>query len=402
MRRLFWFVLLGFAAHAQTMLDGKAAEEARAAFATPEPSVLRCQFSKTPPALDYRFRFRVEFTVALPVDELRNARGWTLRLRVTPDGREPVFLSIADAKPESDGIFKADFAVGEGGYAIAAILRNELGGSCSSAWRADAHAKGPERAFDSPLAAGDVASTDAAPPPSAGLRHDGARVAILLDAASFVPGRAKLDEDDIRALSESLESLVERLPGRRLRLVVFRLDRRDPIFEDNDFTGDVSRAVKALRDAELAVVDYRSLRGSGDPVGAAVNLIRRELARPEPPAAMVVAGPYTPVPEGASEATPKRESIAARLFYLQYRRYKGPPEPRQAVPPQVRAGEAEISQPVCTKQSSPCQPPPRPPSPPAARACPIAQAVKALKGERLEIYGPRGFAVALRRIQQSF
>jgi hypothetical protein len=395
MRRLFWFGILALSARAQSVLDGPADDDARAAFSSPVASVLRCQFSKMPPALDYRFRFQVAFTIALPIDELRGQiGGWRLLLRVTPEGRNPIFLSIADAKPEPGGLFKAGFAVGEGGYSIAAILRNEFGGSCTSSWRIDAHAQGPERTFDSPLAPGAVAAIDSIQPSSPVLRRNGARIVILLDAASFVPGRAKIDESDIRALSESLQSLVERLPARSLRLVVFRLDRSDPIFEDDNFTGNISGPVEALRNAELAVVDYQSLRGSRDRIEIAVNLIRRELARPDAPAAIVVAGPYTPLPEGASETTPKVAPLAARLFYLQYRQFRpseDPPDGGTA----ASHGHGAITSRECCQQRKPLIAPAGPPDP-------IAQAVKALKGDRLEIYSPRNLAAALRRIQQSF
>ena len=358
MRRLFWFTLLAFAARAQSVLNGPAAEEARSAFTAPEPSVLRCQFSKTPPMLDYRFRFQVAFTVTMPRDELGgNIRRWTLLLRVTPDGRGPVFFSIANAKPESGGFFKAGFAVGDGSYAIAAILRNESGGSCFSEWRVDAHDRGPGRAFDSPLAPAAVVATDSVQPPSPALPHSGPRITILLDAASFVPGRAKLADEDVRALSESLESLVERLPSRRLRSAASASTAASP-----------SSKMPALPAISPARSGSQGCRTRGRRLPIATHLARPDRRQPksDPPR---VGAPRSPsrhrccgavhaLAEGASEATPKRASIAAQLFYLQYRQYKqldpgplGQPHP----------GWVEPAKPECTKELAPCAPLPHPP-----------------------------------------
>ena len=99
--------------------------------------------------------------------------------------------------------------------------------------------------------------------------------------------------DDYRsALIGILASLLEKLPGTEIRLVVFDLDQRKETLRQDRFTlKDIDKAAHAADNTDHWVVTVQELQNQLGPWGLLGNLIRREIHAPEPSDAVLVLGP---------------------------------------------------------------------------------------------------------------
>jgi hypothetical protein len=132
---------------------------------------------------------------------------------------------------------------------------------------------------------------------------------------------SRADSLDYReALVGILSSLLERLPGTIVRLVVFDLDQRREVLHQDGFTRkDMEKAAHAADGLEHWVVTVRELQEQEGRWGFLANLIKRELAEPEPADVVMFLSPRVGItgemPPHFLDAQRKAEK---RFFYLQY------------------------------------------------------------------------------------
>jgi hypothetical protein len=120
-----------------------------------------------------------------------------------------------------------------------------------------------------------------------------------------------------------LSSLLERLPARSVRLVVFNLDQQKTLLRQDALApGALGRVAQALNGTELGLVDYHVLQNPKGHVDLLAGLMNLEL-RAEPPSDVVVfLGPETryedKLPPTALEDP---HGAAPQFFNLQFRPY---------------------------------------------------------------------------------
>jgi hypothetical protein len=86
---------------------------------------------------------------------------------------------------------------------------------------------------------------------------DGYRVTVLMDVSPMMPRRVRLGSYDRVMLLSSLTSLLERLPLRSVRLVLFNLEQQREIYRDENFEPSrFGRVAQALTTLELGTVAY--------------------------------------------------------------------------------------------------------------------------------------------------
>ena len=98
-------VLSGTSAPAQVRLEPDGEKSARTAFESrAHPDRLRCEFHSVPPALDYALQFRAGYAIYVPLNQ-PGGEGHSLDilLRVTPEGRAPVYLASSGTVPKASG-----------------------------------------------------------------------------------------------------------------------------------------------------------------------------------------------------------------------------------------------------------------------------------------------------------
>jgi hypothetical protein len=234
----------------------------------------------------------------------------TALLRVTPAGASPVHLTERTAAAASGTFF-----LGEGQYGFHLLLVDDRGRSCAKDWQLEASARGAKLAI-APGAVLDLALHGALPAKAAA-----GRLSILLEAAPIAPGVSAPEEPvawnggrrsstgreplarqrsagvlspgDQTLLLGALSAVVERLPAAETRLVVFNLAQQRELYRGERFTLDSLPAVaEALRNTQLASVDYRVLVNPSGYQASLAKLINEELRAAPAAGGAVFLGPH--------------------------------------------------------------------------------------------------------------
>ena len=211
----------------------------------------------------------------------------------------------------------------------------------------------------------------------------------MVHAAPFSSGFSNLQPGDVATLVGSLSSLLEQLPARSVRLVVFNLAQRAVLFRQDGFTSkDLEKVITALDQLQLALVDYRTLQQHGGPTDLLADLVQTELRDPQPADALILLGPRLQMPDIPVPAM-DRPAAAPSLFYLQYQ-----PPPLSLAgqrPTPARAGGRRPMRPDDPTASLP-------PSSPLGTSDGIEKLLGILKGKTIAIRTPHEFADAIWRI----
>ena len=186
-----------------------------------------------------------------------------------------------------------------------------------------------------------------------------------------------------------LASLLERLPGREVRLVVFDLDQQKEILRQDDFTlKDMGKAARAANDSEHWVVTVRELQEMLGRWGLLAKVLQREIHAPDRSDVVLFLGPkMAPIGNMPAHFLEDEKGAAERIYYLQYRLsmdailYGVPLEMGTNRPDQF---------------SSTPPPPPFTPEP----LDPIESVMARVKGKTLVVHSPPDFGKAIDAIRR--
>ena len=255
--------------------------------------------------------------------------------RITPRGgdRKPVYLmnvlrlpTIPPTKLELELV--GGFLVGQGKYDVEWTLFDETMRACRKKWRIDASLKQGEHKVKIAMPPDTVA--DYWLRGSRGSRRNTddvrpVRLTVLLHAAPVSSRRTTMRASDKMMLLGTLSSLLERVPTKSLRLVVFNLEQQKEIFRRDVFTAEsLDQVTQSLNELELGSVDYAVLKNRRGHIDLLADLMNQELDAEEPSDEVVFLGPRTrfsdKVPQTAVE---KPRGAGPRFFYLQLRPFYG-------------------------------------------------------------------------------
>jgi hypothetical protein len=334
MRPLAIACLLASACAAQVIVDpARFGSIVKALERQADEKPLRCEVTPIRPSLNFGFRFQAGYVVRVPMNQYSGpGHGWAMVTKITPEGGQPpVYLasriglpSVPKTKVEVE--VGGGYLLGEGRYDVNWTLLDDTGRVCRSSWRVDARLGRRERQVNLAMPRDTVAdftlrgrsdrkrgADDAAP----------IRLTVLLNAAPLVPLRTRLRASDRVILLGLLSSLLERVPARSVRLVVFNLDQQKTLLRQDAFAPDaLGRVAQALNSTELALVDYHVLQNPLGHVDFLAGLINLEL-RAEPPSdVVVILGPQTRyVDKLPPTALEEPAGAAPQFFNLQFRPY---------------------------------------------------------------------------------
>jgi hypothetical protein len=293
---------------------------------------LRCEVIPIKPALNFSFRFQAGFIVHVPLNQyLGSGHRWFMLIRVTPEGGETVNLMSRIGLPEIPRTkvvaeVGGGYLVGEGRYSVDWMMFDDSRRVCRKRWTVDAKLGHSERGIRVAMPAETVRgfSWFAAPDAAAG-QDDAApvRLTVLLHAAPLSLRRTTLSASDSLMLVGLLSSLLERMPTRSVRLVVFNLDQQKELFREESFSPKaLDRVSQAIEDVQLGVVDYRVLQNKRGHIDMLTDLVNSEMQAKEPSDVVLFLGPASRYGDSVPRAAMERnDSGGPQFFYFQYRPY---------------------------------------------------------------------------------
>jgi hypothetical protein len=293
---------------------------------------LRCDVMPVKPALNFSFRFQAGFIARVPMSQYSGpGHRWAMLIRVTPEGGDAVHLMSVIRLPDIPKMritaeVGGGYLVGEGRYDVQWMMFDDSGRICRKTWTVEAKLRHGERTIRVAMPPQTVRGFSWFPPPEAPRNSDDAaplRLTVLLHAAPLSLRRTTLRAGDSMMLVGLLSSLLERLPTRSVRLVVFNLDQQKELFRQDDFSPKaLEQVAQAINDLQLGVVDYRVLQNRSGHIGVVTDLVNGEIHAKEPSDVVLFLGPAARYWDDVPSAALDRANAAGpQFFYFQYRPY---------------------------------------------------------------------------------
>jgi hypothetical protein len=317
----------------QTRLEPSKIPEAEKYFGSLEnDKPLQCRVEPIPPRLSFSFRLQAGYVVSVPLKQYFGPKHVLAILsRVTPEGGDRAYFASAVKLPDipkTKNVMELAglYLVGEGRYSVDLVFFDETSRVCRKSWRFEAKLGPAERGLKLGMPPQSVSELSFRRWSLGGKSLDDVRpirrLTVFLHAAPLVTRSIRFRAQDRGLLLSSLASLLETLPARSVRLVVFNLDQQKELFRQNALTQEAfDQAADSMNNLQLQLVDYRVLQNRGGHVSLLTDLVNQELQAQEPSDAVIFLGPtaryFDKVPEFDLPAT------APRFFYLQYKPFYG-------------------------------------------------------------------------------
>jgi hypothetical protein len=333
MRPVLLALLIASTAMAQYVIDRPRAERLLAAHSGDRP--LHCEVIPVPARLSFSFRFQTGYVVRMPLKQYTGpGHHWNILIRVTPAaGGEPFYLgsySRLRNVPKTNGQseFGGVYQVGEGRYTVDWMLADDQNRTCRKSWKVEAKLDAHERGLKLGMAANTAGSLTYrrwSPQRDDSDVNPLGRLTVLLHAAPLYPRSTRFRIQDRLMLVSSLASLLESLPARSVRVVVFNLDQQKELFREDDLTPDsFDQVAQSTSNLQLQVVDYRVLQNRRGHISLLADLIKQELEAAQPSDKVIFLGPpsrfYDKLPDASLD---QHASTAPQFFYFQYKPYWG-------------------------------------------------------------------------------
>ena len=282
---------------AQVLVDARRAAEILQHFEPQAAATLTCDFTPVTPVMTFTYRFQAGYLVRVSLTQFHGPGHWiAVLLRVTPraDESQPVyFLRTFDLPDVPATDFSAEvagaFLVGEGHYEANAIVFDDSHRACRADWQIEVKGTDRHRIVNLPNSVGPISEAAWwAPTSDAPI----ARLTVFLHVAPLNARMLNLRASDSVMAVASLMALLERLPARAVRLVVFNLHREKEIYRTEFFTlNDLDEVTRALDGLQLGLVNYQALQHQNEQRQLLRNLIHREVNEPSHSSLVVFLGP---------------------------------------------------------------------------------------------------------------
>jgi hypothetical protein len=331
MRLVLLALLIASTAIGQYVIDPARGARLFAAHAGDKP--LHCEVIPVLARLSFSFRFQTGYVVRMPLKQYAGpGHHWNILMRVTPvGGAEPFYLGSYTRlrnvpKTNAQGEFGGAYQVGEGRYAVDWMLADDLNRACRKSWKVEAKLDPRERSLKlgmTPNTVGPLTFRRWSPQNDEGDVHPIGRLTVLLHAAPLFPRSLRFRTQDRLLLVGSLAALLEALPARSVRVVVFNLDQQKELFRQDDLTPDsFDQVAQSTTNLQLQLVDYRVLQNRRGHVSLLADLIKQELEATQPADKVIFLGPtsrfYDKVPDVSLEP---HAASAPQFFYFEYKPY---------------------------------------------------------------------------------
>jgi hypothetical protein len=125
--------------------------------------------------------------------------------------------------------------------------------------------------------------------------------------------------NDMMTLMSTVSSLLERVPVRNVRLVLFNLDQQKELYRKEDFLlQDMAQVSQAMANIELGAVDFQTLQNRHGHVDLIADLVNREIGAQPPSDVVLFLGPtartFDRMPQSSLE---KPAGHGPQFYYFQ-------------------------------------------------------------------------------------
>jgi hypothetical protein len=319
------FLLLSCSLSAQVMIDANRAAEILNQFESKSGTALQCEIAPIAPALTFSSRLQAGYLARVPLNQYRGAGHWISALiRVTPrqftEKRSFYLLRTFDLPdvPNTDltAQLAGVFLVGDGHYQSNALLFDDTHRICRADWQIDVKS-GFRRILMPPefvMSISDTSTGAWTPTSDAKLES----LTVMLHAAPLNPAQINMQAVDVVMAISSLMALLDQMPARSVRLVVFNLRQDKELYRTQSFTAnDIEPLTRVLDNLQLGMVDYRALQNSHREV--IHNLVHRELSEVTRSEKVVFLGPDATFERKNQPLQAEMFPPDQHVFYLQYR-----------------------------------------------------------------------------------
>ncbi|HTP34028.1 MAG TPA: hypothetical protein VMJ75_17735 [Candidatus Acidoferrales bacterium] len=271
----------------------------------PGETLLHCDVTPIHPALNFSFRYQAGYRVSMPASQFTGTgHRLVVLVRITSHGesREPVYLVSMQRLPDIPNTsvqlhFGGGYLLGEGSYQVDWVLLDDRDRVFRKGWRVDVHrshadrnvkvAMPPDTVWDISLRGARLLPRDSADAPPL-------RLSILLNAAPVSPRRTHIGPGDIGTLLSAISSLLERVPVRQARLVVFNLEQQKELYRNENFQlANMPAVARAMNTIQLDTVDYQVLKNRSGHVDLLAGLVNQEIQSDAPPDVVLFLGPIS-------------------------------------------------------------------------------------------------------------
>ena len=291
---------------------------------------LACDVTPIKPALNFSFRYQAGYSVSVPMKQyFGSGHSWTTLIQITPqaEGKRPVYLVSQASLPNIpktnvESRSGGAYLLGEGAYDVRWMLVDNSNRVCRKSWRVEVRRARSESKVRVSMPADTVweiglrgsrqlptATDDAAP----------MRLTIFLHTAPMFARRTRMRGNDQITLLSTVSALLERLPAKYVRLVLFNLDKQKELYRKDDFQlRDMYQVYESMSNIELGLVDYQVLQNRMGHVDLLSDLVNRELAEAQQSDLVLFLGPTTRfLDRMPNELVEKPAGLGPHFYYFQ-------------------------------------------------------------------------------------
>ncbi|HTX38885.1 MAG TPA: hypothetical protein VME43_27865 [Bryobacteraceae bacterium] len=350
MGRAVLALLLAGVAWGQIIIEPAKVPESLKHFVMPAGAKpLRCDASYIRPVLNFSLRFQAGYLVRVPMDQyLGPGHVWIIWERITPenDPARAVYLGdkfILPDVPKTNIVLPVvgGYLLGEGRYRVEWMMWDDQGRVALKQWTLEAERSHANRNVKMAMAPGSVAEFSLRGAGAARAADDAAaiRLTVLMNAAPISWRRMRLRATDQIMLLGGLSALLERVPTKSVRLVVFNLDQQQELYRSEHFAiEDLDQVGRVLNQTELGRVDFHVLQRPKGHLDFLAGLMNREVREAEPSDVVLVLGPRPRYTDKIPAQELERAGGAPRFLYLQYQPFlHAPPEAPDTIRLAVKA-----------------------------------------------------------------
>lgn len=297
---------------------------------------LACTVTPEKPELGFDLRFHTGFDVAVPLNELTGGENQlTILFRVSTDGQRPryfvqhIHVPLIENDAKGDANLHGSVDVGEGSYHIDWLMRDRAERVCAFNWDSEASLPVKDKQMELGIAPGGVEQSGkeqfTEEPPVERIQNPAPlNIKVLVNFSPQLYDSAAMRPSDTMALVTMLRRVAREPQFGKFSLVAFNMQEQRVVYRQaNADKIDFPALGDAVHGIKLGIVDVKQLANKHGEMEFLADLIKKEIAGPDHPDALIFAGPKLMLDDSVpdDQLRPFVTDVDFPVFYLNYNLY---------------------------------------------------------------------------------